>query len=138
MNLFNLNAKRQISAQAAAARLIGARGGGLPAAFQPAGAVYRAMNADSYGVGYDMLSTGYSGQVSGLGTDVERVISAMKNGHPVSAPQGAATGAQLFTADAIVSSGGAQVVKTGVFPWGWVAAGVAGLAVTYVMLKGRR
>ena len=67
MNLLNLYAQRQIAVKGIAGRMVGARSGGLPLAFRPAGQLYRPANANSYGIGYDILSTGYSGQVAGLG-----------------------------------------------------------------------
>jgi hypothetical protein len=67
MNLLNLYAQRQMAVKTVAARMVGARGGGLPLGFRPAGQLYRPANANSYGVGYDILSTGYGGQVSGFG-----------------------------------------------------------------------
>ena len=67
MNLFNLYAQRQMMTKTVAARMVGARSGGLPVAFRPSVKTFRQPNSNSYGVSYNILDTGSQGHVAGFG-----------------------------------------------------------------------
>ncbi len=68
MNLFSLYARRQMAVPKVAARMLGAKGGGLAPKFQPRSvqALFRPSVETAYGTGYDMLSSGVAGLGEGL------------------------------------------------------------------------